>query len=371
MAPSDNGHSGASCDYLCVDAFITDLVTARALSSAFELQLIDLLQHAGSAGFDALCSQLPATANGLRLLLRLLQDNDVVEKDGEAYRLSERFSAALRYRDLLEAKLDFAHIAAHDVIDLFSQLLVDPQEFMKRAAMFRLFNYGNAQVVSPESRALTARWMRLTTMLTRYEAAPCLERYDFGRHRRMLDVGGNSGEFALQACRANPSLTATVFDLPVVCALGRDHLLQEAEAARIDFRSGNIRTGALPAGYDLITFKSMLHDWPDSEAQSFLHKACCALEPGGTLLIYERGELDFDHIPMTYSLLPILLFAHTLRSPELYLKTLAACGLSRIRVQWLELDVPFFIITAVKEKSESDCTQLLAKGDAGHVHYSS
>jgi hypothetical protein len=74
---------------------------------------------------------------------------------------------------------------------------------------------------------------------------------------------------------------------------------------------------------------------------------------------------------MTYSLLPILLFAHTLRSPELYLKTLAAGGLSRIRVQWLELDVPFFIITAVKEKSESDCTSLLAKGDAGHVHYSS
>lgn len=349
MAPSNAVYSGTSRNYLCVDAFASDLLTARALSSAFELKLVDLLQSAGSAGFDDLRIQLPATDSGLRLLLRLLQDNGVVERDGESYRLTDRFSAALRYRDLLEAKLDFAHIAAHDVIDLFSQLIVDPLEFMKRAAMFRLFNYGNAQGDSPETRSLTARWMRLTTMLTRYEAAPCLERYDFGRHRRMLDIGGNSGEFALQACRTNPALTATVFDLPVVCALGRDHLFHETEAARIDFCSGNVRTDSLPTGYDLVTFKSMLHDWPDSEVCAFLHKACSALQPGGTLLIYERGELDFAHTAMTYSLLPILLFAHTLRSPELYLETLAGCGLGRISVQWLELDVPFFIITAVKE----------------------
>ena len=40
---------------------------------------------------------------------------------------------------------------------------------------------------------------------------------DLAGRRRMLDVGGNSGEFLLQVCRRNPELQGTVIDLPLVC----------------------------------------------------------------------------------------------------------------------------------------------------------
>jgi len=32
--------------------------------------------------------------------------------------------------------------------------------------------------------------MRLTSTLTRYEAAACMELHDFSGYRRMLDIGG-------------------------------------------------------------------------------------------------------------------------------------------------------------------------------------
>lgn len=335
-------------DYLCVDDFIKDMVSARALTTAFELNIIDTLNAGPPVTSDTIEKDFPQISGGLKLLVRLLTDGGVLENMGGQYRLTAKFAAALRYRDLLQAKLDFAHIAAHDFIDSFSFLIAAPGEFMKRSGMFRLFNYALALESTPENRQLTERWMRITTVLTRYEAYACFSLHSFGKHRRMLDIGGNSGEFALQACKRCPELEATVFDLPVVCEIGSEHLAGKPESERIRFIKGNARADSLPGGFDLITFKSMLHDWPEEEARKFIYKACDALEPGGTLLIFERGPFEIGASGLSYSNLPILLFSHTLRSPHLYMEYLAGNGFHQVKVQWIELEIPFFLVTAVK-----------------------
>lgn len=339
---------GTLLDYLCVDEFIKDMVSARALTTAFELKLIDTLDSGLSATYDDLIKEIQSTHGGLALLLKLLADSRVLEKDDDRYRLTAKFCVALQYRDLLLTKLEFAHIAAHDFIDSFSFLTADPLEFMKRAGMFRLFDYAKALENTPENRKHTARWMQITTMLTRYEAPACLSLLDFSKYLQMLDIGGNSGEFALQACKINPKLRATVFDLPVVCDIGYDHLRYKPESARISFIKGNARADDLPAGFDLITFKSMLHDWPEEVVRTFLRKACNILEPGGTLLIFERGPFEAAELELSYSNIPILLFAHTLRSPDLYMECLTENGFEQISVQWIDLEMPFFIVTGVK-----------------------
>lgn len=335
-------------DYLCVDEFIKDMVNARALTTAFELNIIDTL-HAGNPVTDEILKKdFPQISGGLQLLVRLLTDSGVLESSEGQYRLTTNFVAALRYRDILLAKLDFAHIAAHDFIDSFSFLIAAPGQFMKRSGMFRLFNYALALEATPENRQRTERWVRITTVLTKYEAQACLSLSGFGNHRKMLDIGGNSGEFALQACRTCPQLEATVFDLPVVCDIGYSHVCTNPESKRIHFIKGNARADAFPGGFDLITFKSMLHDWPEEEARKFLCKACNVLEPGGKLLIFERGPFEIGESGLSYSNIPILLFAHTLRSPDLYMKCLAENGFQQIAVQWIKLEMPFFIVTGVK-----------------------
>src|SRR5260221_6456810 len=99
--------SGNGTAYLCVDAFVADVAGARALASAFELGLIDhLFAHQPCAESD-LAGRARLDARGLALLLGLLRANRVVERDAAGLRLSLAFTAALRYRDLLEAKLEF------------------------------------------------------------------------------------------------------------------------------------------------------------------------------------------------------------------------------------------------------------------------
>jgi hypothetical protein len=344
----DRAEISSGIEYLCVEAFIADAAGARALASAFELGLVDhLLAHQPCAEAD-LARRARLDARGLALLLGLLRANRVVERDAAGVRLSPAFSAALRYRDLLEAKLDFAAVAAPDFMESFTTLLADPQRFQGAARIFELFSYQRCYDPTPENYANTARWMRITTALTKYEAGACLARHDFPAYRRMLDVGGNSGEFALQACRRNAALRATVLDLPLVCDLGARHVASEPEAGRIDFIKVDREARPFPGGYDLVTFKSMLHDWPDEEMRGFLARARDALAPAGTLLIFERCGFEGREAPLPYGSLPIALFFRSYRERDAYAAPLALAGFRDVRIETFELDLPFVLVTARK-----------------------
>lgn len=338
--------------YLCVDRFIADLLGARALSSALETGVVDALAatpHCTVAGLlQSMRQETRFDVRGLGLLLGMLRASGVLDVQGGRWCLSPAFEQALVYRDLLEAKLQMAHWVAPDFLHLFTALLVEPQRFMAQARLFKLFAYERCFDDSPQNRAHTAQWMRYTTALTRYEAQACLEAFDISRHQRMLDVGGNSGEFVLQLCRAHTALQAVVYDLPLVCEIGRAHVAHTPEAARIGFHALDLGQPALPHGFDLISFKSMLHDWPEAHMDDFLRRAYAALQPGGSVLIYERGEPEPDEVTLSYGQLPLLLFFRSYRRTSLYEHSLIKAGFHTVRVRAIRLDMPFVLISALK-----------------------
>ncbi len=346
------GQSGRDneCDYLCVDAFMADAVGARALASAFETGLVDDLLRLQSGAAADIAARLRLEPRGLGLLLGMLRANGVLIVDGDGdFCFSAEFTAALRFRDLIEAKLDFCRLVAPDFFELFTTLLAAPQAFFERARLFELFAYQRCFDATPENVAMTARWVGITTALTRHEAPVVLRRHDFSPFRRMLDIGGNSGEFALQVCRRHPSLEATVCDLPLVCDFGAAHVGAEPEAGRISFLRAGREPAALPRGFDLVTFKSMLHDWPDAQTDAFLARAHAALESGGRLLIFERGAFDLGaqgEGQLPYSLIPVVLFFRSYRPAADYVARLQRIGFRDIRVETVMLEMPFMLITA-------------------------
>lgn len=340
-------HTPPELEYLCVDNFMQDMVAARALATAFELKLIDTIHDQGSVIRDALQQLLAGPAQGLNFLLDLLIANRVVQERSGKVSLTPPFLKALTYRDLMEVKLEFANWVSHDVVDSFTDLIHRPAQFAQEARIIELFGYHYCFDDTPHNYELTRRWMRITTTLTRYESQVCLTHYDFRPHRMLLDVGGNSGEFLRQICRRIPDLRGTVFDLPLVCDIGRDHVSAYSEADRISFVSGDIRTDNLPGGFDIVTFKSMLHDWPEEQAGQFLAKAAQVLQPGGTLLIFERGPFELEGKMPPYSLLPFLLFIHSFRPPSVYQDYLEKLGFRDINIQKIELEMPFYLITAI------------------------
>jgi hypothetical protein len=339
---------GREFEYLCVDNFLRDAVSARALASALELGIVDHLVPKQWCALPELAASARLDQRGLDLLAGMLRTNGVIEQRDGAIGLTRGFRDALKFRDLLEAKLAFAAVVAPDFLDLFSTLLCDPGGFFDKAKLFELFSYDRCFDSTPENCASTERWMRFTTALTRYESGACLASHDFSRYERMLDVGGNSGEFALRVCRRQPKLRATVYDLPLVCDIGERHVSAEPEAARIDFIRVDPAADALPQGYDLVTFKSMLHDWPDEPMQRFLARAHAALPAGGTVLLFERSLVEIGAEQLPYGQIPIMLFFRSYRAGEAYVRALDRAGFRDVELKMVDLDMPFMLLTAKK-----------------------
>lgn len=345
MESSEPGHE---LEYLCVDTFIRTFMDARALATAFEIGLIDFLVRNGAVPYASLGRELRIDAAGLRLLLNLLASNGVVREQDGSIVLTDPFVRALTYRDLMHTKIELGSLATLDLTDSFRDLICNPAHFFRESRSLRLYAYDKCFVDTEENRVQARRWMKITTSLTRYEAEVCMKFHDFSRYGRMLDIGGNSGEFALRLCRRYRPLTATVFDLPVVCAVGREHVGDSPEGGRISFMPGDALLDPLPSGFDLVIFKSMLHDWPDSLARRLIERGCVALRPGGTILIFERSSFSADYRSMPFSMLPFLLFFRSFRFPAFYEECLKGLGFQEIGIQKVALDTPFSLICARK-----------------------
>jgi hypothetical protein len=89
----------------------------------------------------------------------------------------------------------------------------------------------------------------------------------------------------------------------------------------------------------------MLHDWPERETWRLLQQARQSLNPGGTLLVFERGPIEASGRTPPYSMLPMLLFFRSFRPPAFYATRLNSLGLERIEVQTLQLEMPFSLVT--------------------------
>ena len=339
----------ANLDFLQVNAFLGSEIDARALKSGLELGLVDFLQRNGATPLAVLGRELRVSPAGLGLLSDLLASNAVLVRAGDVVALTTEFEAGLRFRDLLECRIAFADLVWPDIHELFTPLLTDLPRFMSRSKVFELFRYDRCFEITAENLEATRAWTQFTTCLTKYEAAPALDMIGIDDVERLIDFGGNTGEFALQACRRNPSLQATVLDLPVVCELGRQHIARSAGprlAGRIGFFPGDMRTGPLPSPADLVSFKSVLHDWPDADARQLIERAHLAVRPGGKLVIFERAPINLAGRRLPYALFPALAFVHFLRPAELYLTTLAEVGFEAIDHCAIELDMEFHLITA-------------------------
>jgi 2-polyprenyl-3-methyl-5-hydroxy-6-metoxy-1,4-benzoquinol methylase len=105
--------------------------------------------------------------------------------------------------------------------------------------------------------------------------------------KRVLDVGGGSGIFSTAMAKANPNLTATVFDLPSVIPLTRRYVEQEGMTGRIDTAAGDYETDELPSGYDLVFLSAIVHSGSVESNRKLIAKCAAALNPGGRVAVMD------------------------------------------------------------------------------------
>lgn len=257
-------------------------VYSQVLYACVELDVFELLA-AGPRGAAelALRWQMPL-ASAQRLLaaaasLQLLE----LRPDGR-YELAT-LGAALRGNPGVAAMIEHHALLYAD--------LADPVALLReRGADTRLSRYwayagerSGAALQPDEVRDYT----RLMARSQHLVASDILEAYPLTRHRRLLDVGGGDGSFAMAAVSHSVSLNAIVADLPGVAETARQHIAARGLADRVAVSECDALRQPLPTGADVASLVRVIHDHDDGPALTLLKRAHEALPAGGALLIAE------------------------------------------------------------------------------------
>jgi hypothetical protein len=124
------------------------------------------------------------------------------------------------------------------------------------------------------------------TEISRKNTPGIVGAYDYGRFRKIVDVGGSHGLLLSAILRRYPGPRGVVFDLPRVVegaqrAIAADGLTERCEAVAGSFFE------SVPAGADAYVLKQVIHDWDDAPAVAILRNVRQAIQPEGRLLLIE------------------------------------------------------------------------------------
>jgi hypothetical protein len=249
----------------------------KAMAAAVDIGLFAAVDRHGEATSAVLAADLGLQSRPLRMLLSTCTALGFLTKDGDRYRNApvaaeylvpgkgQYFGGFVRYNDMVgypawgrlqEALRTNAPTTSRDTFMTEDPIVLD--------------NFWDALFAISSFTAMTLA-----------------DAYDFGRHQKLLDVGGGMGAFPVVLCERFPDLRATVYDLP--------HVVEKVEVTdRISVHAGDFLADAeLPQGHDVILLSMVLHDWDEQTARLILEKCCAALPSGGALIICEL-VLDDD-----------------------------------------------------------------------------
>jgi ubiquinone/menaquinone biosynthesis C-methylase UbiE len=109
------------------------------------------------------------------------------------------------------------------------------------------------------------------------------------KHAKLLDIGGNTGKWALQCFAYDPQVTVTIMDLPGQVNMAKAEIERQGFSDRIRFHECNIldESQSFPKGFDAIWMSQFLDCFSDDEITSILKRCRAALAPGGSVYILE------------------------------------------------------------------------------------
>jgi ubiquinone/menaquinone biosynthesis C-methylase UbiE len=125
----------------------------------------------------------------------------------------------------------------------------------------------------------------------------------FARHRRILDIGGNTGELAIAIAEQYPEARITVFDFPDVAVRAQQRFHELGLADRIDTVGGNVLHDEFPEGYDCIVFSHFLDIFSPKKVRDLLGRAYRSLPSGGTVCVFGLVVDDDETGPLTHCVL--------------------------------------------------------------------
>lgn len=255
---------------------------SQMLIVAAKLRIADLLIN-GPRTADELAVEANAHSMSLYRLLRSLASYGVfTEDDTNRFSLTPlaeplRSDALPSVRGRLEGFGDWLYNTA-------GEMLYTVQT--GNTAFERVFGMTNWQYRA-SNPAANAQFNAVQATSAHQRGAAVTDHYNFPKNVVVVDVGGGTGTLLTYIVRANPTVQGVLFDQPQVIADAESTLPSSGLAHRIRSEGGDFFVG-VPAGGDIYTLATVLHDWGDADSIRILSSCRNVMNDDSKLLLIEH-----------------------------------------------------------------------------------
>jgi SAM-dependent methyltransferase len=106
---------------------------------------------------------------------------------------------------------------------------------------------------------------------------------DLTGKKHLIDIGGGSGAYCIEACKVHPDLRASVLDLASVAEVAKEFIAEQGMTGRIEALACDFNNDPFPQGADVAVMASNLPMYGREEFRAVVKKAYDALAPGGEM----------------------------------------------------------------------------------------
>jgi ubiquinone/menaquinone biosynthesis C-methylase UbiE len=298
------------------------MMMARTIMAATSLGVFRALDERPDTA-DALARRLEIDPHGSDVLLKSLHALGYVEWRDGAYR-----NARVVERFLLpQSPASQEHWVGefgYDMWDTFSAL----EDVLRSGEPIGLHERA-------DDDPYWERYMRGLFDLTRLAGDDVAKMIAARSPRRMLDLAGGHGGYAIAMCRRHPELRVTIAELEGAARIGREIVREEGMDDRIEFLVGDMFEADLGTDYDVATAFQILHHFDEDENVELLSRARESLRDGGTVAVLEQERPPAGERGTSIGALTGLLFYITSRARTYTADELAtfveAAGFDRVR----------------------------------------
>jgi len=280
----------------------TGFMAAKHLFAASELGLFEALADS-PAGLDALAARTGLTRRAARISADAMVALGLLEANGGTYRnsaVAAAFLAGPGPGDLRPCLRYWDKISYPAWTGLADALAIGPPReiFELSPDLQRVASEGIEAILSAPARSLA-------------------ELFDFGSHKRLLDIGGGTGSWSIAIARRHAHIEAAVLELAPTTEVTRGRITSAQLADRIDVIEGDAFTTDLPAGYDAFLLANVMHYFTPEQNQDLLRRVRKAAEPGSALLLADWWT-NPEHTEPRQAALMAGQFAVNLRNGDVY-----------------------------------------------------
>ncbi|MCL2789242.1 MAG: acetylserotonin O-methyltransferase [Desulfobulbus sp.] len=238
---------------------------------------LDVFSHLAAKPMTAaeLARHLDVDGRALDMLLHALVAMELLSKEGDTFA-----ATPLSAERLARQSPDYlGHIVLHHhhLVEAWSKL----DEAVRTGRPVRKRSSHEADTAERESFLLGM--FNLAMLLAPKVAASI----DLSGRRRLLDLAGGPGTYAIHFCLHNPELNAVVFDLPTTRAVAEQTIARFGLSDRIRFAGGDVEADSIGDGFDVIWISHLLHSEGPEQCEAIVAKAAQALADDGMLFIQE------------------------------------------------------------------------------------